>query len=62
MDKVLKIISDKDKQSDYSYWKTKTPAERLAAIEFLRQQYKNHKYDPQSRLQRVCKIINQKQR
>lgn len=61
MEKVLKIISIKDKQSDYAYWTTKTPQERLEAIEFLRQQYIKYKYDIQQGLQRVCRVINQKQ-
>jgi hypothetical protein len=61
MDKVLKISSIKDKQSDFSYWLTKSPAERLEAIEFLRMQYQSLKKDVQPRLQRVCRIINQKQ-
>jgi hypothetical protein len=61
MEKVLKITSVKEKQSDYSYWLTKSPLDRLAAIEFLRQQFKNYQNDLQSGLQRVCKVINQKQ-
>ena len=61
MEKVLKITSVKEKQSDYSYWIAKSPQERLSAIEFLRQQFINYKNDPQPGLQRVCKVINQKQ-
>ncbi|TND08453.1 MAG: hypothetical protein FD123_2249 [Bacteroidetes bacterium] len=58
MDKVLKIVRLKDKQSDYAYWYSKTPQERLAAIELLRQQYMElHKGIP-LRLQRICRIIN----
>ncbi len=62
MEKVLKITSVKEKQSDYSYWLTKSPLDRLAAIEFLRQQFINYQNDLQPGLQRICKIINQKQR
>ena len=62
MEKVLKITSVKEKQSDYSYWLTKSPQERLSAIEFLRQQFVNHQNELQSGLQRVCTVINQKQR
>ena len=60
MEKVLKIVSLKDKQSDFAYWTTKSLAERMEAIEFLRQQYIKFKKDVQPRLQRVCRIINQK--
>ncbi|HEY6436233.1 MAG TPA: hypothetical protein VIY47_06560 [Ignavibacteriaceae bacterium] len=58
MEKVLKITSVKEKQSDYSYWLTKSPLELLAAIEFLRQQFIEHKNEFQPGLQRVCKVIN----
>jgi hypothetical protein len=58
MDKVLKITSLKARESDYSYWMSKTPAERIEAIEVLRQQYMNFKKDVQPGLQRVCTIIN----
>jgi hypothetical protein len=61
MEKVLKITSVKEKQTDYSYWLTKTPLERLAAIEFLRQQFIDQKNEFQSGLQRVCKVTNRKQ-
>lgn len=61
MEKVLKITSVKEKQSDYSYWMTKTPQERLEAIEFLRQQYIKFKDDIQPGLQRFCKVTNRKQ-
>lgn len=39
---------------------SKTESQRLEAIEFLRQQYLNHKKDAQSGFQRVYRIINQK--
>lgn len=58
MDKVLKIVSLKDKQSDYSYWKSKTELERLEAMELLRKQYIQFKYNADLRLQRICRIIN----
>jgi hypothetical protein len=60
MDKILKIVSLKEKQSDFAYWSSKTEYERLEALEFLRSQYINYKKDVQSRLQRVCKIVNRK--
>lgn len=61
MEKSLKIIQLKDKQTDFLYWSSKTEIERLTAIEILRQQYINYKQDAQSRLQRVYRIINKKQ-
>lgn len=60
MEKVIKKTSTRDKQSDLEYWLTKTPQERLDALEFLRQQYINFNKNVQPRLQRVCTITNQK--
>ena len=61
MDKTLKIVQLKDKSTDFKYWTSKSEIERLQAVETLRQQYINYKKDVQSRLQRVYRVINQKQ-
>jgi len=61
MEKVLKITSVKEKQSDFAYWKTNSSQERLAAIEFLRKQFIDHQNDFKPGLQRFCKVINRKQ-
>ena len=61
MEKSLKIVQLKDKQTDFLYWSSKSEIERLNAIELLRQQYINYKNDVQPRLQRIHRIINQKQ-
>lgn len=61
MEKSVKIVRLKDKSNDFLYWKSKTEIERLQAVEALRQQYINYKKDVQPRLQRVYRIINQKQ-
>ena len=50
----------KDKSTDFEYWMTKTPVERLEAIEFLRLQYINFNKDAQQGFQRVCRIIDKK--
>jgi hypothetical protein len=60
MEKVVKIFSLKDRQSDYSYWMSKPVQERLAAIETLRQQYIKFNKDLQPRLQRVCRVISRR--
>ena len=60
MNKNLKIVHLKDKNTDFLYWKSKSEIERLQAIEILRQQYLNYKQDVQPRLQRVYRVINQK--
>ncbi len=61
MQKAVAKKSLKDKSSDFAYWQQKTEAERLAAIEMLRQQYIHFKYsDVQPRFQRVYRVIKQK--
>ena len=56
MEKVVKIVGLREQDSDLAYWMSKSPQERLAAIEILRQQYVRLK-GIQPRLQRVCRII-----
>lgn len=59
MEKTVKIIGLREQQSDLMFWLSKSPQERLAAIEILRQQYVRLKHI-QPGLQRVCRIIKQK--
>lgn len=56
VDKTSMIISSLDEPADeINYWSTKTPIERMAAIELMRQII--YGYDPTStRLQRVLTI------
>ena len=58
MERVVKIVGLREEQSDLTYWLSKTPQERLAAIEILRQQYVRFKR-VQPRLQRICRIVDQ---
>ena len=60
MDKVVRITSLKDKQTDFTYWSTKSEAKRFDAIEILREQYIRFNKDVQPRLQRICSVINRK--
>lgn len=58
MEKVVRKISIRDKRNyDLEYWLTKTPEERISAIEFLRQQFYEMKDGSTPRLQRVVNII-----
>jgi len=59
MEKVVKIVSIKDKQSDYDFWQSKDFKDRLEAIEMLRSQYIKFNSNVQPRLQRFCRVINQ---
>ncbi len=56
MERVVRIIPMRAPQSDRAYWMSKTPQERIAALETLRQQYVQLQRI-QPRLQRVCRIV-----
>lgn len=59
MEKVITRLSSKSRQSDLEYWLSKTPQERLAAIELLRQQYIKFQFgNVPPRFCRVFTIIN----
>lgn len=57
MDKTaFSVTTLSEKSGDREYWLSKTPQERLAALELMRQI--NYGYDPAtSRLQRVLEIV-----
>ena len=61
MEKIVKKYHLKDTQQyedEREYWRSKTPEERLAALEQLRKQYMKLKgIDAEQEVQRVCKII-----
>ncbi len=58
MDKVVSIVRLKEQQSGFAYWETKSPQERLTAIELLRNQYIRFiKKDAAPRLQSVCRVV-----
>ena len=59
MEKVVKIMHLKDKQSDYVFWQIRSYKDRLEAIELLRSQCIKFDKNVQPRLQRVCRVINQ---
>ena len=51
---VYEIVSLDDDVADREYWHKKTPAERLEALELMRQIV--YGYDPTARLQRVLEV------
>ena len=55
IEKVLNIkkLSVADSNEDYIYWMSKSPQERIEAIEHLRRMY----YGDSARLQRAVRII-----
>jgi hypothetical protein len=58
MEKVVNIRSIKDNSNDFTFWLTKTPTQRIAALELLRQHYLSFIKDAPQRLQRVYRIID----
>jgi hypothetical protein len=60
MEKAVKIVHLKDRNTDFQYWMSRSETERLEAMETLRNQFINYK-DVEPRLQRVCRVVNQKQ-
>ncbi len=53
---TLSVTTLSEKSDDKEYWLSKTPQERLAALELMRQI--NYGYDPTTaRLQRVLEIV-----
>jgi hypothetical protein len=53
--KRLDLKTDSPIKEDLAYWLSKTPRERIAAIEFLRGQY----HGSAARLQRSARVIQQ---
>ncbi|MDD4029695.1 MAG: hypothetical protein PHX86_08365 [Caldisericia bacterium] len=48
--------------NNYSYWITKTPQERIDALETIRSEYHAWRYsDAEKRFHRVYRIVKQKQ-
>ena len=62
MDKsILSVISLSDESAEKGYWRSKTPLERLEALELMRQI--NYGYDPiTTRLQRFLEVAQQTSR
>jgi len=55
--KKLDLKRDSSINEDLAYWLSKTPRERIAAIEFLRGQY----HGSSARLQRSARVVQQTQ-
>jgi hypothetical protein len=57
MEKVITRTTNKQQTSDFEYWQKQTPCKRLEALEQIRQEYHQYKYNAQPRFQRVYTII-----
>ena len=52
-----KNLGESSVNDDLEYWLSRSPEERISAVEFLRRQY----YGNTARLQRSARIVKQKQ-
>ena len=59
MEKVLQIKNIWNRETYYSYWENQSDISRQQTTELLHQQYINFNKNVQSRLQKVCRIVNQ---
>ena len=59
--KVVRVTTNQGQPSDYQYWITRPIAERLDAVEMLRQSYLSFRLDVPARLQRVYRVTQQSQ-
>ena len=60
IEKVIKIVKLHSKESDFKYWQNQPYQKRLLALEEIREEYNNWRYDNKQRFQRVFRIIKQK--
>ncbi len=57
---IAKKIKLTEEGSDYSYWVNQSIEARLDALESLREEFNNWKFNDQQRFQRVYRVIKQK--
>lgn len=51
-----------EQESDYSYWVRQSFTARLEALESIREEFNNWKFNDQQGFQRVYRVIKQEQR
>ncbi|MCT7953426.1 toxin secretion, membrane fusion protein [Ancylothrix sp. C2] len=61
MEKVICKTTNKKQTNDFQYWQSQPPLKRLEALEQIRQEYHQYKYNTEPRLQRVYTIIRRGQ-
>jgi len=57
---IVNKIKLTEERSDYSYWVNQSIEARLDALESLREDFNNWKFNDQQRFQRVYRVIKQK--
>jgi len=54
---AIKKLKMQDSKNDFAYWQAQSYAQRLAALELIRNEYISWKYGAPQRFQRVYRII-----
>ena len=57
---IVKKIKLAEERSDFSYWVNQSVEARLDALESLREEFNNWKFNDQQRFQTVYRVIKQK--
>ena len=57
---IVKKIKLAEERSDFGYWIDQTVETRLDALESLREEFNNWKFNDQQRFQTVYRVIKQK--
>jgi hypothetical protein len=57
MEKAINKVNIKKQNNDFNYWQEQSYQKRLEALEQIRQQYHQYKYNAEPRLQRVYTIV-----
>ena len=58
--KIVKKYKINEQPNDFSYWQSKSYEERLNALEKIREEYNQWRYDAEQGFQRVCRIVKRK--
>ena len=60
MEKEIRKIKLSERSNDFAYWQSRPYSERLQALETIRQEYIEWKYDTDPGFQRVCSFVKRK--
>ena len=58
--KVVKKYKMNEQPSDFAFWQTKSYEERIEALEQIRKEYNQWRYNAEQGFQRVYRVIKQK--
>ena len=56
------IYKKGEEPSDVLFWLSRSPFERIKALELIQKEYNQWKYGTEQRFKRVCRVIKRKKR